>query len=248
MSTFRDLFKSHLPSGGAVWEVEGILSKGDQVYALGYDTKLLSTVFELVAAPIVELVALNLGYAFEVSQSQTIYPDFTLSGLGGDRIAVDIKTTYRRRGRGVQFTLGSYTSFLRNGTKNIAHPYGEYVEHWIIGFVYDRRVQPTIGIVPLSQRSTIVPPVENVELVMARKEWIASDRPGSGNTANVGSVIGSVEYLNAERGPFSGFPDPRVAFHEYWRGFRSPAEQRDGIRTYSNLAEFNEWQNRPSDT
>jgi hypothetical protein len=182
----------------------------------------------------VELVASDLGFEFAVSMSQTVYPDFTLTGPDGSRIAVDVKTTYRRPGRGAQFTLGSYTSFLRNGTKNIAHPYREYFEHWVVGFVYDRHLASTIGIVPLSGRDSIVPPVENVEIVIARKEWIASDRPGSGNTANIGSVVASVDDLNAERGTFSTFDDPREMFHSYWREF--------GNGEYSNIREFLAWQ------
>jgi hypothetical protein len=136
--------------------------------------------------------------------------------------------------------LGSYTSYLRNNTKNISHPYHEYEEHWIVGYVYDRRPDATVGIVALDQRGSIIPPVENVEVVVARKEWIASDRPGSGNTANIGSMFATVADLNAEQGTFSDFPDPRHAFHEYWRHFETnrDASLAGRLRSYSNIAEF----------
>ena len=247
-SQFQAAFRLHI-GVQAAWEVEGILTKADTIIALGFDTKVLSTIFELLTAPIITIVASAIGYEMETSTSQTVYPDFTLTPVGqtGNRIAVDVKSTYRRSGNKAKFTLGSYTSFLRNNTKNIVHPYSEYAEHWIIGFVYDRHSNPTVGIIPLAQRGRIIAPVKNVELVIARKEWIASDSPGSGNTTNIGSVFATVPNLNAELGTFATFSNPRSAFEEYWRHFESKRDATLAARTrsFSNIEEFKQWY-RPS--
>jgi flavorubredoxin len=61
-------------------------------------------------------IASKHGYQVEESP-QTIYPDFTLlkSQKDKNKIAIDIKTTYRRgANKSFVYTLGSYTSFLRN--------------------------------------------------------------------------------------------------------------------------------------
>ena len=75
-------------------------------------------------------------------EKQNHYPDFTLMRGEADeeKIALDVKTTYRKRGPRFDYTLGSYTSYIRPETesKNIHYPYSEYREHWIIGFVYNR--------------------------------------------------------------------------------------------------------------
>ena len=85
-----------------------------------------------------------MAWSFENRSSKTT----TLISLScGDesdnqKIAVDVKTTYRRFTAGgtwkAGFTLGSYTSFMRRNTKNIVFPYERYAKHYIIGFIYTR--------------------------------------------------------------------------------------------------------------
>lgn len=58
-----------------------------------------------------------------------------------DKIAIDVKTTYRRNIKDkFNYTLGSYTSFIRPGNekKNIVFPFNEYATHLVIGYVYNR--------------------------------------------------------------------------------------------------------------
>jgi hypothetical protein len=93
------------------WEVYGFLSRDDKIYLIGSDTKVLSTVFELLCAPLIREIAIKHGYQVEESP-QTIYPDFTLlnSKDARNKIAIDIKTTYRRgTDKSFVYTLGSYT-------------------------------------------------------------------------------------------------------------------------------------------
>src|SRR4051794_30999666 len=81
------------------WEALGFYTPEKRVYPFGTDTKVISTVFEALAAPLIEEIAAEHSCIVETSD-QTIYPDFTLTPADrrseSDRIAVDIKTTYRR--------------------------------------------------------------------------------------------------------------------------------------------------------
>jgi hypothetical protein len=55
-----------------------------------------------------------------------------------DKIAIDIKTTYiRSDGSSVKFTLGSFGSYIRNNTKNIAYRYTDYAKHYVIDEEYN---------------------------------------------------------------------------------------------------------------
>ena len=132
IETFRKNFKTFVK--GWNWEVKGFLDKQNRVHPINHDTKVISTVFERFASPVVRSIATIHGYNVETS-NQTTYPDFTLTLKDTHRIAIDIKTTYVRPS--ISFTLGSYSSFLQNNTKNILYPYDTYDEHWIVGFVYE---------------------------------------------------------------------------------------------------------------
>jgi len=85
-------------------------------------------------------MAIALDYSLTVYEplAQNHYPDFTLTKGTDDRekIAVDVKTTYRSihpDGRWkAKFTLGACTSFMRDEKKNIAFPYTTYQKHCIV--------------------------------------------------------------------------------------------------------------------
>ncbi len=73
------------------------------------------------------------------------YPELSLYGgkLGEDVIAIDVKTARRdknNRSRTSKMTLGSYGGYFRTPELKKAgcvFPYGQYTQHWIIGFIYD---------------------------------------------------------------------------------------------------------------
>lgn len=215
--------------------VLGLLSADDRVFPLGTDTKVLSTVFELFVRPLIHEIAEAHGYRVEEAL-QTIYPDFTLLRDSRDRekIAVDVKTTYRRRT--ISFTLGSYTSFLRNNTKNILYPYDTYGEHWIIGFVYGREARPSTDIHLLRDRSQAVIPYKNLEWFVQEKYKIAGESPGSGNTANIGSIkrFDLTDFVLGT-GPFA--PHGEAVFRDYWANYGRNASGR----AYRNLTEYFGW-------
>lgn len=224
------------------WSIRGLLAGDDRIYPFGSDTKVLSTVFELFCAPLIREIAERHGYQVE-EPAQTVYPDFTLLKNENDRakIAIDIKTTYRRgrkkdgAERDFVYTLGSYTSFIRNNTKNILYPFDQYEKHWIVGFLYSRNkaAYDDIKIYTYDQRHQIRSPFSNVEIFVQEKWKIAGERPGSGNTTNIASFpCNNVRDLDEGKGPFA--PYGEETFLEYWRNFHP----NSAVRQYHNLREF----------
>lgn len=217
------------------FDVRGLLGSDEMLYPLGPDTKVLSTVFEILTRPILVELARSNGLSIEEAP-QTVYPDFTLLTSKGDRnkIAVDVKTTYRRPK--ILYTLGSYTSFLRNNTKNILYPYDEYSEHWIVGFVYDRQDAFSTESCSLEKRRQVRPPYRNVDWFVQKKYKISGESPGSGNTANIGSIrTTAVSDFRDGVGPFSKLGEK--LFREYWASYGRTAKERE----YTNVSEFLEW-------
>ena len=232
-------------SASPCFDVLGILSKDGKVYSLGTDTKVISTVFELVTRPLVYEVANNYGFAVQEPLQQNYYPDFTLMRSESDsqKIAVDVKTTYRRftaTGKWkASFTLGSYTSFMRNNTKNILYPYDEYAKHYIIGFIYTRGQSDDLQVFSYGEHGQAARPFSDVGWFVQEKYRIASERPGSGNTTNIGSIVASSnEEFAAGNGPFAHFGEE--VFLDYWRNFGRTAASR----AYSNLSGYRDWKKR----
>ena len=214
----------------------GIIDRRGRVYPLGTDTKVLSTVFEIIARQAVADYARQANLLLIDSNKQNYYPDFTLAVNRDDskKLAIDVKTTYKNNADDdFGFTLGSYTSFLRNGTKNIMFSFNQYSEHWIIGFVY-RRVAVATDTAGRQYAATdlaeIPAPFTDVEVFMQEKWRIAGDRPGSGNTTNIGSIRGKLNDFQQGNGVF----DSEAEFLAYWRGYGTTASGRK----YRNIAEF----------
>lgn len=226
----------------------GLLTAGDIIYPLGQDTKVLSTAFELIARPLLYEIAADHSLLIQEPESQNVYPDFTLMRDQADpaKIAVDIKSAYRKMRRDgswtVSFTLGSYTSFLRTGAKNIVFPYAQYAEHWIIGFIYTRvDVSGGERRYDLAERSKVFSPIRDVEYFVQEKYRIASERPGSGNTTNIGSIVGSsVSDFALGKGPFAPFGE--ATFADYWRHYG----RMKALRAYETIGEYLVWRaNQP---
>ena len=218
----------------------GVVDRRARVYPLGSDTKVISTLFEIVARQAVASYADSVGLQLFEPEKQNHYPDFTLMSGKEDRekIALDVKTTYRREGHSkFGYTLGSYTSYIHPETegKNIVFPYSHYGVHWIIGFVYKRAEgkRDTSGRIYSFDTLTEIPiPFDDVEVFIQEKWRIAGDRAGSGNTANVGSINGTIDDFSAGNGVFAS----EAEFLEYWRGYKRTSQERQ--YAYSNIREF----------
>ena len=179
------------------FDILGFISKTGKVYKLKTDTKVLSSLFEMLSADFIEKLAE--GNPVIEPTKQNYYPDFTIQTEEGN-IAIDVKTTYKQKTNG--FTLGSYTSFLRNNTKNIWFPYDTYTKHYVLGFIYERDL-------------TGDTPYKNVEVFFQEKWKIAGKRPGSGNTKNIGSIKGDINTFKSPTPVFFSHEE----FEDYWRSY-----------------------------
>lgn len=179
------------------FEILGFISKTGKIYKLKTDTKVLSSLFEMLSVDFIQKLAE--GNTVIEPDKQNYYPDFTIKSEKGN-IAIDVKTTYKQKSNG--FTLGSYTSFLRNNTKNIVFPYDSYIKHYVLGFIYERDVSGET-------------PYKNVEVFFQEKWKIAGKRPGSGNTKNIGSIKGDIDTF---KNPIPVFASCKE-FEEYWRNY-----------------------------
>ena len=114
-------------------------------------------------------------------------------------------------------------------------PYGQYAEHWIIGFIYRRvEVDPEYAnrVYSLQEVADIPAPFTNVEVFIQEKWRIAGDKAGSGNTTNIGSIVGTLPDFQQGAGVFHSEDE----FLEYWRGYGRTAADR--AASYRNIDEF----------
>lgn len=227
------------------FEVCGFVDKTGIVYPLGADTKVLSTVFELVCRPAVFETARRLGKKVVEPSVQNHYPDYTLlvSETDNKKIAIDIKTTYRVKNTDkFHYTLGGYTSFIRKGNekKNIVYSFDDYAEHWVIGFVYNRisaKKAAAEHSFTYSEIDNIPLPFDNVEVFVQEKWKISSDKAGSGNTTNIGSINGHLKDFE------DGLPlfESEQEFLEYWSNYGRTANDRGDFK---NISEFRAFKQR----
>ena len=236
----RDFILAALADVKNGYSLCGVVDRRGRVYPLGSDTKVVSALFEIVTRQAVAAYARQAGLLLMEPTKQNHYPDFTLMQDESDKnkIALDVKTTYRKHGQSrFSYTLGSYTSYIREETesKNIHFPYSEYREHWIIGFVYSRAEgkRDTSGrIYSLETLDQMPTPFVDVEVFMQEKWRIAGDRAGSGNTANIGSIAGTLSDFVEGNGIFGS----EAEFLDYWRGYKRTVRER---RTrYTNIQQF----------
>ena len=227
------------------WEVSALAAPDGRIFSLGSDSKLIGRIFELISYSVFQEIADENGFILQPSEKQTVYPDFTLMKDKEDKekIAIDIKTTYRSFKRNGEpdkysFTLGSYASFMRDGTKNIMFPYKEYAKHYVVGFIYTRNDKASEGqIYKIEEIKQVAVPYKDVEVFVQEKYKISGEKPGSGNTENIGSYKTDkvLELVNGE-GPFSVLGLP--VFENYWVGY---PKYRAGTKDYTSLEEYFQW-------
>lgn len=226
---------------GANLDAFGILDSDSKIHTLGTDSKIIGRIFEMFAQPILSEIAAAHGLTLKTPESQTVYPDFILmkSEESTDKIAIDIKTTYIDSDQStIKFTLGSFGSYMRNNTKNIEYKYTDYAKHYVIGFIYKRNdAAQESRVYNYEDRDQIAFPYYDVKYFIQEKYKIAGDKPGSGNTENLGSFsTKSIDDLKNGNGPFSELgPD---AFDLYWKYY---PKYRAATKEYSSLDEFIEW-------
>lgn len=220
----------------------GLLDSNLRIHTLGTDSKIIGRIFEILTQPVLERIATKYGLLLKTPDSQTVYPDFVLmeNERAKNKIAIDIKTTYQEHdGEAIMFTLGSFGSYMRNNTKNIEYKYTDYAKHYVIGFVYQRNgMAQESQVYDLDQRNMIKVPYYNVKYFIQEKYKIAGDKPGSGNTENIGSISTSdFQDFVEGKGPFSLLGDD--IYNLYWKYY--PKYRAGGDDDYHSLSEFKKW-------
>ena len=186
------------------------------------------------------------------------------------KFALDLKTTYRRGDNTAGFTLGSHGSYFkeRNKKKNIQFPYSEYKGHYCLGIIYSRvefadelaeteifqldelaqgagnEADPVMGrrVTHIDTLSSITAVIKDFDFFVAPKWKIASDKRGSGNTANIGS-ISNLDDLKAGNGVFSRLGEKW--FDEYWMNYGIASMLKNGKSVVvKNIWDFLEFKER----
>lgn len=207
------------------WTIRGFIDLCKNIYSLSPDTKLISKIIELHMFPHFVAFAESIGYKIEPATHQNWYPDmsFIKADNSSVKFAVDVKTTYRVPGAKEcnGFTLGSHGEYFRNrnSTKNIQYPYNEYSGHFCLGIIYTKKEKHHE--IELKQYKVdeieSIPSVIDHLVVFAEEKWkLASDKSGSGNTANIGSIK-NIHDLVSGNGIFAKAGEK--LFDEYWQNY-----------------------------
>ena len=234
------------------WIIKGFIDIYRRVYTISVDTKIVSKVLELLLFPMFVEFAKKNDLEVELCPQQNFYPDLTfVHQRTGRMFAVDIKSTYRSNSKEVNgMTLGAFTGYFRqrDSTKNTKYPYSLYAGHFVLGVIYtkcddvaDERLQFT-----LDDLAKIPSVIKDFQFFVQPKYKIASARPGSGNTKNIGSVT-KIEQLISGTGPFAALGEQ--VYDDYWMFYltKDMAYALGVQRPYTNLATYAEYKKRGAD-
>jgi len=235
------------------WIIKGFIDIYRNIYTISVDTKIVSKVLELLHFPMFIEFGKDNGLRIELSPHQNFYPDLTFIDEGsGRKFAVDIKSTYRVDSSTVNgMTLGAFTGYFRkrSSNKNTLYPYEHYSGHFVLGVIYsksdgviDERQQFTLG-----DLEKIPSVIRDFQFFAQPKHCLASSRPGSGNTKNIGSV-NKIEQLLNGTGPFRSLGEE--VYDDYWMFYltRDMAQALEIERPYANLKNYLEYKKRGVDT
>ncbi len=229
------------------WTIRGFIDIFKNIYTISADTKIVSKILELHIFPIFLSFANKNGFEIELATYQNWYPDLTFISKKNPKIkfAVDLKTTYRNEEKPEfcnGFTLGSHGEYFvdRTSTKNIQYPYDEYLGHFCLGIIYSR------GDISKSEEMKIynlnnlesMPTIIKDFIFFAEEKWkIASDKGGSGNTANIGSIQ-RIEDILKGNGVFVKAGEKY--FDDYWANY-GKIQVKDKKGNYKKLSSFEEY-------
>jgi len=226
LKLFTETLSKHISTEDGQWSIKGFIDTYQNIYTLSNDTKIVSKILEIHLFPKILEFAKDNGYRVVLAEHQNYYPDVSLVKIDDENIkfALDFKTSYRNPKKPFLcngFTLGSHGKYFedRTSSKNIQFPYSHYLGHFCLGIIYDRNENATIDETKsyqLSQLDSIESVVNNFQFFAVEKWKIASDKGGSGNTANIGS-INNIEDICNGHGMFSKLGEKW--FDDYWMNF-----------------------------
>ncbi len=269
LDKFASKLKEYVSTDNGDWTVKGFIDVYKNIYTISSDTKIVSKILEIHIFPQILEFAESIGYKLILAEKQNWYPDLTFIHKKNEdvKFALDIKTTFRRNDKTAGFTLGSHGAYFRerDKDKNIQFPYNQYLGHYCLGIIYTRtdvsddldeteifQVEELqeeyetpakkVGerkITTVKNLKSITSVIKDFDFFAAEKWKIASDKQGSGNTANIGSIF-DIDDLKNENGIFSQLGEEW--FDEYWINHGSATMMKDGkpvkITTLKDYLEF----------
>lgn len=269
LDEFSEKLEKYVSTENGDWSVKGFIDVYKNIYTISSDTKIVSKILEIHIFPQILQFAEEIGYKIILAEHQNYYPDLTFISKENEEVkfAVDLKTTYRKKNGVASFTLGSHGGYFRERTKkkNIQFPYSAYLGHYCLGIIYTRtdlgedicdtdiyqvkeleeegdtppeRIgERKVTSVPNLQSITSV--IKDFDFFTAEKWKIASDKQGSGNTANIGATL-NLDDLRNESGVFSQLGEEW--FDEYWMNYGIATMMRNGetvkIQNIKDFLEF----------
>lgn len=223
---FAQTLKHYVSTPDNQWTIKGFIDVFENIYTISSDTKIISKILEI------HLFSKFLEFAKEhhfdlvLAEKQNWYPDISFVSKINPNIkfAVDLKTTYRLENNPAfcnGFTLGSHGEYFINqsSTKNIQYPYNQYLGHYCLGIIYSRKALTYLEDSTVYSKTDLqhIPSVIADFEFFAQEKWkIASDKSGSGNTANIGSITYIADILQGN-GVFAKLGEEW--FNEYWQNY-----------------------------
>ncbi len=269
LDKFADRLEKYVSTDNGDWSIKGFIDVYKNVYTISSDTKIVSKILEIHIFPQILQFAESIDYKIILAEKQNWYPDLTFVNKKNEEVkfAVDIKTTFRRNDKTAGFTLGSHGGYFkeRDKDKNIQFPYNQYTGHYCLGVIYTRtdvtngldeteiyQVQELqeeyetpnkkVGereVTTVKELKSITSVIKDFDFFASEKWKIASDKQGSGNTANIGSIF-DITDLKSGNGIFSKLGEEW--FDEYWINHGSATMLKDGkpskITTLKDFLEF----------
>jgi len=249
LQAHSESFAKAVANNEGEWIIKGFIDVYRRIYTISVDTKIVSKVLELLLFPMFVKFGKDNNLKIELCPQQNFYPDLTFTHEAtGRRFAVDIKSTYRTSSTDVNgMTLGAFTGYFRNrdSNKNTLYPYSKYSGHFVLGVIYskcdgvaDERKQFTLEDLP-----KIPSVIKDFQFFAQPKYRIASSRPGSGNTKNIGSVT-TIKQLQNGKGPFAELGED--VYDDYWMFYLTGdmARALSVKRPYMNLETYLEYKKR----
>jgi hypothetical protein len=223
LQTFAQTLKEYVSTPDNQWTIKGFIDVFENIYTISADTKIISKILEIHLFSKFLEFANQYNYEIILAEKQNWYPDVSFVSKENPEIkfAVDLKTTFRLESNSAfcnGFTLGSHGEYFinRNSPKNIQFPYNQYLGHYCLGILYSRKALTYLeeAVIYKRENLTEIPSVIGDFEFFACEKWrIASDKRGSGNTANIGSIIYIKDILKGN-GIFSKLGEQW--FDEYW--------------------------------
>ena len=242
--------EEHISTKDGQWTVKGFVDVFKNVYTISLDTKIVSKILEIHLFPKILEFAERYDYRIVLAEHQNYYPDISFVDANDESIkfAVDFKTTYRNPKKPYLCngcTLGSHGKYFndRTSTKNIQYPYASYSGHFCLGIIYSRVDGLTIDETKsykIDKLQAITSVVRDFQFFVVEKWKIASDKCGSGNTANIGSINNIDDIVNGN-GMFSRLGESW--FDDYWMNYNkiTAFDEKGKTRKITSLKDFVEY-------